>query len=88
MSARIEAIRKRRRERELQARLRKVGYVLGPYTLVPEQPTLRDEFAMHAAQGLLAGHIAHYGHENHWPWASLMSEAFDVADAAMKARQS
>lgn len=49
--------------------------------------TLRDEFAAKAMQAFLSGHIAHYGHDNHWPYAQLASEACDMADAMLKARQ-
>lgn len=41
----------------------------------------RDHFAARAMQGMLSGHISHYGHDNHWPWKSLASEAVDMADA-------
>lgn len=49
--------------------------------------TLRDEFAGLAMQGFLAGHIAHHGHESHWPYDQMASEAFDVADAMIRARE-
>lgn len=46
----------------------------------------RDYFAAKAMQAFLSGHIAHFGHENHWPYSALTSEAYDVADAMLKAR--
>ena len=49
--------------------------------------TLRDYFAAKAMQGFLSGHVAHYGHDNHWPDKALASEAYDVADAMLKARE-
>ncbi|WP_147400283.1 hypothetical protein [Achromobacter sp. K91] len=48
--------------------------------------TLRDFFAAKAMQAFLSGHITHYGHERHWPYAEMASEAFDVADAMLAAR--
>jgi len=48
---------------------------------------LRDEFAAKAMQGFLSGHVAHYGHDNHWPYQALASEAYDMADAMLKARE-
>lgn len=48
--------------------------------------TLRDYFAAKALQAFMSGHIAHYGHENHWPYAGLASEAYKLADAMLKAR--
>ena len=48
---------------------------------------LRDHFAGLAMQGFLSGHIAHHGHEeNHWPYDALASEAYDMADAMLRAR--
>ena len=49
--------------------------------------TLRDYFAAKAMQAFLSGHIAHYGHENHWPYDQMASEALDVADALLAARE-
>lgn len=49
--------------------------------------TLRDYFAAKAMQGFLSGHIAHYGHENHWPYGPLASEAYELADAMLKSRE-
>lgn len=51
--------------------------------------TLRDHFAgqaMQAMQAFLSGHIAKYGQENHWPYDSLAGEAYDMADAMIRAR--
>ena len=47
---------------------------------------MRDYFAAKAMQAFLSGHIAHHGHENHWPYDQMASEAWDVADAMLKAR--
>jgi hypothetical protein len=47
---------------------------------------LRDEFAKAGMQGFVAGHISHYGHENHWPFKDLASEAYVMADEMLKAR--
>jgi hypothetical protein len=49
--------------------------------------TLRDYFAAKAMQGFLGGHVAHYGHENHWRFQDMAGEAYAVADAMLKARQ-
>lgn len=49
--------------------------------------TQRDELAKAAMQGLLAGHIAHHGHENYWPPKDLADFAYEHADAMLKARQ-
>lgn len=49
--------------------------------------TLRDYFAAKAMQGFLSGHIAHHGHESHWPYGALASEAYELADAMLKARE-
>lgn len=49
--------------------------------------TLRDYFAAKAMQGFIAGHISHHGHENHWLYKGIASEAYDVADAMLKARE-
>lgn len=46
----------------------------------------RDYFAAKAMQGFLSGHISHYGHENHWEYKALASEAYDMADAMLAAR--
>ncbi len=48
--------------------------------------TLRDYFAAKAMQGFLGGHVAHYGHENHWRFQDMAGEAYAVADAMLKAR--
>lgn len=47
---------------------------------------LRDYFAAKAMQAFLSGHIAHHGHESHWPYDQMASEAWDVADAMIAAR--
>lgn len=49
---------------------------------------LRDYFAGLAMQAFLTGHITYHGHESHWPYDQMASEAFDVADAMLKARES
>jgi hypothetical protein len=48
--------------------------------------SLRDYLAGQAMQGFIGGHIAHYGHENHWSYDQMASESFEVADAMLKAR--
>ena len=52
-----------------------------------EIETLRDKFAGQAAQAAISGHIAHYGHENHWHAAGIASYAFEIADAMLAARK-
>ena len=49
--------------------------------------SLRDDFAGLAMQAFLGGHIAHHGHESHWPYDAMASEAYDVADAMLRARE-
>lgn len=49
--------------------------------------SLRDYTAIEAMKALLTGHLSHYGHENHWPWDHVASEAYDLADAMLKARK-
>ena len=48
--------------------------------------TLRDYFAAKAMQSFLSGHIAHHGHESHWPYDQMVYEASAVADAMLEAR--
>ncbi|MHC3433153.1 hypothetical protein [Delftia lacustris] len=48
---------------------------------------LRDHFAGMAMQAYLSGHIAHHGHESPWPYDAMASEAYDVADAMLRARE-
>lgn len=48
---------------------------------------LRDHFAGLAMQAFLSGHVSHYGHDNHWPYDAMASEAYDVADAMLRARE-
>lgn len=51
--------------------------------------SMRDYFAAKAMQGFIAGHIAHYGHENHWPWSGwsgIADSAYEVADAMLEQR--
>jgi hypothetical protein len=48
---------------------------------------LRDHFAGLAMQAFLNGHVSHYGHENPWPYDAMASEAYDVADAMLRARE-
>lgn len=48
----------------------------------------RDYFATQAMQAFLAGHVMHHGHEEHWPYPALASEAYDMADAMLAARAS
>ena len=52
-----------------------------------EGMSLRDYFGAKAMHGLLSGHIAHHGHECHWPYGPLASEAYELADAMLKARE-
>ena len=47
---------------------------------------LLDYAAIKAMQGMLAGHFAHYGHENYWPRASIAEEAYEMAEAMMAER--
>lgn len=49
--------------------------------------SLRDYFAAKALQGFLAGHIANYGHEYFWNYADMAGDAYQVADAMIKARE-
>lgn len=49
--------------------------------------TQRYHFAGLAMQAFLSGHVSHYGHENHWPYDAMASEAYDVADAMLRARE-
>jgi hypothetical protein len=49
--------------------------------------TLRDYFAAKAMQAAISGHIAHYGHENHWKVGDIASYAYEMADAMLKARE-
>lgn len=46
----------------------------------------REHFAGLAMQAFLSGHIAHHGHESYWPYDAMVSEAYDVADAMLRAR--
>lgn len=46
----------------------------------------REHFAGLAMQAFLSGHVSHYGHENPWPYDAMASEAYDVADAMLRAR--
>lgn len=48
--------------------------------------TLRDYFAAKAMQGLVSGHFAKYGHEDYWPRPEIASEAYEIADAMLAAR--
>lgn len=49
--------------------------------------SLRDYFAAKAMQSFLAGHVSHCGHESHWPYDSMAGDAYQVADAMLKARK-
>lgn len=49
--------------------------------------SLRDDFAGLAMQAFLSGHVSHYGHESHWPYDAMVSEAYDVADAMLRGRE-
>lgn len=49
--------------------------------------SLREYIATEAMAAYISGHIAHYGHENHWPVDSLSSEAYSMADAMLKASE-
>lgn len=58
-----------------------------PPTRIHFGKSLRDDFAGLAMQGFLAGHISYHGHGSHWPYDQMASEAFDVADAMLAARE-
>lgn len=45
-----------------------------------------DYFAAKAMQGIISGHICHYGHENHWDYSALAGDAYELAKAMLKAR--
>lgn len=47
---------------------------------------LRDRIAIKAMEGMLAGHFSHYGHENYWAREAIAFEAYEMADAMLKAR--
>lgn len=47
--------------------------------------TMRQVYAGQAMQAMITGQIAHHGHENHWAYADLASEAVQMADALLKA---
>ena len=53
-------------------------------TLTQNGMTLRDYFATHAMQGLLAGLLA-YGHDIMWD--QIAKDAYKQADAMLKARE-
>lgn len=48
----------------------------------------RDYIATQAMQAFIAGHVMHHGHEEHWPYPALASEAYDMADAMLAASAS
>lgn len=48
------------------------------------QQSRRDVFAGQAMQGFIEGHIAHHGHNNHWPYAPLAAESHEMAVAMLK----
>ena len=83
MSARIEAIRDRRKTRELMASLRSNPWCGGPYINYEPQKTLRDEFAAAALTGLLHAETAgDYSNEH------VASISYLLADAMLAARAS
>lgn len=43
--------------------------------------TLRAYFAAKAMQACAEGHIAHFGHDNHWPPVDLAQYSCELADA-------
>lgn len=47
---------------------------------------LLDDIAIEAMKALLTGHISHYGHDNHWPYEAVASEAYDIAEAVIAER--
>jgi len=47
---------------------------------------LLDYAAIKAMQGMLAGHFAHYGHDNYWPRKMIAEEAYEMAEAMMAER--
>ena len=47
---------------------------------------LLDYMATKAMQSLLAGHFAHYGHDNYWKRESIAEEAYEMAEAMMEER--
>ncbi len=47
---------------------------------------LRDYYAAKAMQGMLAGHFAHYGHDNYWRRDGIAEEAYEMAEAMMTER--
>ena len=49
--------------------------------------TLRDYFAAKAMNGMLAGHIGHYGHDNYWPYEDMAKQSYQMADAMLVARE-
>ncbi|MFS2050992.1 Arc family DNA-binding protein [Variovorax sp. Varisp41] len=55
-------------------------------SMLDPSPSLRDHYAGLAMQAFLSGHIAHHGHESHWPYEAMAAEAVEVADAMLKAR--
>lgn len=49
--------------------------------------TVRDWFAGQVVQASIAGHIAHYGHDNHWPAEGIAAYSYEIADAMIAARK-
>lgn len=49
--------------------------------------TLRDYFAAKAMAAMVSGHFSHYGHDNYWDRESIADQAYELADAMLKARQ-
>lgn len=47
----------------------------------------RDAFASQAMQGLVAGHLSHYGHDNGYAYNQIAGDAYHLADAMLKARK-
>jgi hypothetical protein len=84
MSARIEAIRKRRRDRAMLVELRN-NPAWGPIVLAEPHKTLRDEFAGQALAGvpMPQGHM----HDIAAGYDRIASHCFKMADAMLKARE-
>lgn len=59
---------------------------IGDFAKPTDVLTLRDYFAAQAMQAFASGHIAHYGHGNHWPWSGLADSAYELADAMLAER--
>ena len=86
MTARVTAIRARRRDRELLAELRN-NPVWGPFTAMPDSSTLRDKFAAEALGGLLScANGVRFTPDPEGNNLRYARVAFALADAMLKAR--